>query len=160
MKNGPEAYKNSLETVKQSLLKATKVDDFFELEYIRIVGDSEKVEMGDSLLLEKNDCISTYSFGANPCVSGIIQTHNNELYMIHSNGCEFSDEQDAIIANCKSGIIGGGLETLDKFSDNLRKLNIKIIPSPGRDYAFDIAYIKEKNEFGVKPGMYYCYDLN
>jgi hypothetical protein len=101
-----------------------------------------------------------YTYGANPCISGIIRTSDNQMFLIHSLGGDLSDAQEEILNNATAGIVGGGLETLDKFKSRLNEKNIKISYPSEKDQDFNIVIVKEKNTSRVKPGIYYCYEDN
>lgn len=156
-KNG-ELINLNLEIKK--VCNISNVNNFDELENITAIGDSEKVEMGDCLLLRKNKNITTYSYGAGPCVSGIIQTNDNKLYMFHSVADELTQEQEEVVKNAKKGIVGGGKESIDTLNHKFKNKNIKIIspPSDRDDYDFNIVFVKSQNQFNVSPGIYFCYD--
>ena len=157
-----ESIKPKLEKQEFStILKICNVKNFDDLENIREIGDSEKVESGDFFLLRKNDNITAYSYDAGPCISGVLQTNDNNLYMFHS----FADglltlEQKEIIKNTKKGIIGSGnKELLDIFRAEFKSENIKTIPPPiDGNYDFNIVFVKAKNEYKVSPGIYFCHD--
>lgn len=138
--------------------KIYKVADFNELDDIRMVGDSEKVEMGDCLLIEKNENVVSYSYGAGPCISGILQTNDNKLYMFHSVADNLTQEQKEIVKNTKKGFIGGGKKTLEIFRSEFANKNIKMVFPPEENYDFNIVFVKDKNQFEVSPGIYFCYD--
>jgi hypothetical protein len=147
------------EGVKVSLNKINYVEDFTELdEYIKSVGDSEEVGMGDCLQLVKNDYITTFSYGANPCVAGIVLTNQDKLYMFHSAGDELTKEQEEQFQDAKNIIIGGSRVALEKLNVEFKGKNIKTIWPLSDSHDFNIVFVKEKNEFSVKPGLYYCYE--
>ena len=156
MEKGGESIQPKLEREKS--LKVCQVKNFDELEKIRMIGDSEEVQMGDCLLLKKNEDITAYSYGAGPCISGVLQTEDNKFYMFHSVASILTQEQIEIIRNTKKGIVGGGIESLDNFSSEFKNKNIKIIQSLGKNYDFNIVFVKAENQFKVSPGIYYCYD--
>ena len=109
-------------------------------------------------MLRKNKNITTYSYGAGPCVSGV-ETNDNKLYMFHSVADELTQEQENIIKNVKNGIVGGGKESLNIFKSKFKNKNIKIIsPPPKGGYDFNIVFVKSENQFNVSPGIYFCYD--
>jgi hypothetical protein len=151
--NIKESEINSKEFPKVSCVK-----NFNKLQNISLVGDSELVEMGDYLLLEKNENITACTYGANPCISGIIQTKDNQLYMFHSIGGELTQSQLEIIQKSKKGIIGGGSEALKDYKFEFDKSNIEIINQPDERYDFNIVFVKDKNKSNVSPGIYYCYE--
>jgi len=155
--NNNNEFENNIEQSDKLPFTSTRVNDFEELEYIVSIGDSELIEMEDCTLLTKNGYITSYSYNANPCVSGIVQTKNDDIYMFHSTGYGLSSEQEKILKNSKRGIAGGGIEAIGHLSLILKEANIEIIPSPGNDYDFNIVFVKERNIFNVKPGLYYCY---
>lgn len=145
----------------QKFYRAFDVKNFDRLDQIRAIGDSEKVEMGSCLLIEENNStITYYSYGAGPCISGIIQTTDNKLYMFHSVAEELTTEQNELLQSSKNGIIGGGKETLNILKAEINNKNIKIIPPPKskKNYDFNIVFVKNKNQFNTSPGIYFCYD--
>lgn len=162
MENSGELTKPILEKKEfPTVLKICNVENLDELERIREIGNSEKVGVGDYFLLRKNDNITTYSYGAGPCISGVLQTNDNKLYMFHS----FADrlltlEQKEIIKNTKKGIIGSGnRELLNTFKSEFKNGNIKVLPPPaGGTYDFNIVFVKAKNKYKVSPGIYFCHD--
>jgi len=157
MEKNSESINLNLE--RKKVCNINNVSNFDELDNIREIGDSEKIEMGDCLLLRKNKNITTYSYGAGPCVSGIVQTNDNKLYMFHSVADELTQEQEEIIKNVKNGIVGGGKESLNIFKSKFKNKNIKIISSPSEgNYDFNIVFVKSENQFNVSPGIYFCYD--
>ena len=149
----------NLNSERKKICNISKINNFDELDNIRAIGDSEKIEMGDCLLLRKNKNITTYSYGAGPCVSGVIQTNDNKLYMFHSVADELTQEQEDLVKNVKNGIVGGGKESLNIFKSKFKNKNIKIIQSPPEGgYDFNIVFVKSENQFNVSPGIYFCYD--
>ena len=153
------SHEEENEDIKVSLNKINYVEDFTELDdYIRFVGDSEEVDMGDCLRLVKDDYLTAYTYGANPCVSGIIQTNQDKLYMFHSVGDELTEEQKERFQDAKNIIIGGSSKVLENLNAEFKNKNIKTIWPPSDSHDFNIVFVKEKNEFGVKPGLYYCYE--
>lgn len=156
MEKGGESIQPKIE--KEKSLKICQVKNFDELETIRMIGDSEEVQMGDCLLLRKNEDITAYSYGAGPCISGVLQTEDNKFYMFHSVANVLTQEQVEIIRNTKKGIIGGGNKSLDTIGSEFKNKNIKMIASPGENYDFNIVFVKTENQFKVSPGIYYCYD--
>jgi hypothetical protein len=150
-------YQNSPEHRPSSIIR--RVKNFDELDNIRLAGDSEEIKMGDCLQLVKNDTVSSYSYNANPCICGVVETNNKDVYMFHSVADILTDEQEEVIKNSRSGIVGGGQETLEKFSSLLHSSGIKIIPPSSREDDFSIVFIKGKNQFDVTPGIYFCYDV-
>lgn len=97
-------FEKTIEQSDKLPFRFTRVNDFDELEYTRLVGDSELIELEDCTLLKKNGYITAYSYNANPCVTGIIQTNNKEIYMFHSTGLGLSKEQEKIIKTPKGGL--------------------------------------------------------
>jgi hypothetical protein len=157
MEKSSESINLNLE--RKKVCNISKINNFDELDDIRAIGDSEKIEMGDCLLLRKNKNITTYSYGAGPCVSGVIQTNDNKLYMFHSVADELTQEQEEVVKNVKNGIVGGGKESLNILKSKFKNKNIKIISSPPEGgYDFNIVFVKSENQFNVSPGIYFCYD--
>lgn len=155
-----EKESNNSEKSEKLPFKITEVTSFDELDWIRMTGDCEDVEMGQCLKLQKNMNITTYSYGAGPCISGILQTNDNDIYMFHSTGESLTEEQLKTLENTKKGIIGGGETSTEIYRKNFESSNVKIIPHPdnNKKCIFDIVYVKEENEFSIKPGLYYCYE--
>jgi hypothetical protein len=135
-----------------------RVKDFDELDYIRLVGDSEEIKMGGLPSFRKNDYIDAYSYGANPCICGVAETKDGETYMFHSFGDVLTDEQEEIIKNSKRGVVGGNKKTLAIYSDEFINSNIKVIQPRGDNDDFNIVFVKGKNKFKVAPGSYYYYE--
>ncbi|MFA6185001.1 MAG: hypothetical protein WCT51_03965 [Candidatus Shapirobacteria bacterium] len=162
MENSSELINPSLEKKEfPTVLKICNVENLEELKNICAIGDSEEVEVGDYFLLRKNDNITTCSYGAGPCISGVLQTNDNKLYMFHSFADRFLTlEQKEIIKNTKKGIIGSGnKELLDTFKSEFKNGNIKVLPPPtGGNYDFNIVFVKAKNKYKVSPGIYFCHD--
>ena len=157
MEKNSESISLSLETKK--VCNIVNVKNFDELDNIIAIGDSEQVEMWDCLLLRKNENIITYSYGAGPCISGVVQTNDNKLYMFHSVADKLTLKQEEVIKNSKKGIVGGGKESLDVFKSKFKNNNIKVVPPPSdRDYDFNIVFVKSENQFNVSPGIYFCYE--
>jgi hypothetical protein len=157
MEKSAELTQLNLEKVQK--IKIFQIKTSEELENICMVGESEKVEMGEYLLLEKNENITAYSYGAGPCISGIIQTDNNKLYMFHSLSYETTLEQKEIIKNASNLIVGSGeKESLDIFKSEFKYKNIKILSPPKDNYFFNIVFVKDKNKFKVLPGLYFSFE--
>lgn len=157
MEKSAELTQLNLEKVQK--IKICRVKNSEELENICMVGESEKVEMGECLLLKKDENITAYSYGAGPCVSGIIQTSDDKLYMFHSLSYETTPEQKEIIKNASNLIIGSGeKESLDIFISEFKNKNTKILSSPKGDYFFNIVFVKDKNQFKVSPGLYFSFE--
>lgn len=138
-----------------------EIKDFDKFLDICSVGDSDVVETDQYLSIENNENIVVASYGAGPCVSGILQTNNNKIYMFHDYANSLlTKEQEEIIKNTQKGIIGSGdIESLTEFRSKLNNnKNIKMIPPPGEDSTFNIAFVKKKNKFKVSPGFYFCYN--
>jgi hypothetical protein len=149
---------NTIKPPEKMPFRFTNANTFEELDNISSVGDSENVEMGSCLKLKRDDYITARSYNANPCVCGILQTNDNEIYMFHSVADFLTDKQNEILKNSYRGVVGGGKKTLEQLFQEFDGSNIKVIPSPGDNYGFNITYVKERNQFDVKPGLYYCYD--
>lgn len=162
MEKNSESIKPNLEKQKlPTVFKIYNVKNFDELENIIRIGDSEKVETGDYFLLRENNNITTYSYGAGPCISGVLQTTDNKIYMFHSfANILLTPEQEQIVKNTKRVIIGSGNnELLDIFSSEFKGKNIKVIRPPGKNYDFNIVFVKYKNEFNTLPGLYFCHSI-
>lgn len=158
MEKSAESRPSNLKTNSQ--LKICQAKNYEEFEDICSIGDSEKVEMGECLLLENNEKTITYSLGAGPCVSGIIQTKNGNIYMFHGLSYETTPKQKEIIQNASYLIVGSGeKESLDIFKSEFKNKNIKpLLPPKKGDYIFNIAFIKDKNKFKVSPGLYFSFE--
>lgn len=149
---------NNPSNPEKMALKIEEVKNFPELQNIRLVGDSEDVEVGDCMQIKKNSKITTYSWGANPCVSGIVQTIDDKLYMFHSVGSVLSFDQEKLLKIAKKGVVGGGPKTLSRYFDKFKSANLQIIYPPEPEHDFNIVFVKDKNEANTAPGLYYCYD--
>lgn len=150
--------KSNPEFTQKSFPRIYKLNDSFELDNTIFVGDSEEVKTGDTLLSQQNDCVTSYSYGANPCVSGMVQTTDQKIYLFHSLGDRLTSEQEDIINRCQKGIVGGGLTTLKKYSSYFKEHHVKTLNSPGNQYYFSFVLIKSKNQFKVPVGFYYLYE--
>lgn len=138
--------------------KLFKVKDFAALDDIRFVGDSREVDMGQIVPVSHDNYATIFSYGANPCISGLIVDQNNQLFCLHSLGPILTSEQEDLIKSAKKGIIGGGIETLNSYKDSFKKSNIQIIIPPSHNHDFNFVLVKSKTEFKTKPGFYFCYD--
>ena len=157
MEKSSELINQNLE--RKKFCNISNVNNFEELDDIRLIGDSEKVEMGDCLLLKNNNNITSYTFGSGPCVSGIIQTNDNKLYMFHSVGDELTQEQEKVVKNAKKGIVGSGKkDSLDYFRTKDNNKKITIILPPEKDCDFNMVFVKTINQSNISPGAYFCYD--
>lgn len=145
-------------------LELVCVESFDALEIIRQDSDSEHVDMGDCLRLDENT--SAYTVGANPCISGVVETKDGELYLFHSLADLLSKEQAEVVRNSRWGMVGGGWQSLDGYTSLFQGANIKVIwppnfssgssSDPGSD--FNIVVVGRGDKSGVKPGVYYCYE--
>lgn len=157
MKNGCESL-NFAKNSEKLAAKISQVENFDELDYIRLIGESENIEIGECQQLKKNNQVTAYSYGANPCVCGVIQTRDDKFYMFHSIGSVLTIDQEKLLRIAKKGIVGGGIETLQHYSDHFEQANIKTVQPPSPYHDFNIVFVKDKNEFNTAPGLYYCYD--
>lgn len=157
MEKNPEFIEKP-KNISENFPKIRHVENFDQLENIRATGDSESVETGDCLLLEKNENLVAFSYGANPCISGVVQTEDNQLYMFHSLGSELTESQEEIIKKSKKGIVGGGKDTLKNYSSIFKQQNITVIYHPDEIHDFNIVLVKEKNPLHTLPGIYFCYE--
>jgi len=153
-------YKNieqagTTKEIFHNLPKIIRVEDINEFYDIASVEGSVEVGMGDCLSVKKNN--SYYSYGANPCICGIVETNDNKTFIMHSVGDEFTREEERAINNAKSGFFGGNKKTLARFSDLFEKLGIQSIQPPNIDDDFNIALIAKQNGLDILPGIYYCY---
>jgi len=157
METRAESTPSNLKTNSQLEIRQAKTYEKFE--EICSIGDSEKVGMGECLLLEKNENAIAYSLGAGPCISGVIQTKNGDIYMFHCSSYETTPEQKEIIKNASSLIIGSGeKESLDIFMSEFKDKNIKpLLPPKKGDYIFNIAFVKDKNNRS-DPDLYFSFE--
>ena len=157
MEKSAESTPSNLKTNYQ--LKISQAKTYEKFEEICSIGDSEKVEMGGCLLLKKNEKAIAYSLGAGPCVSGVIQTKNGDMYMFHGLSYETTPEQKEIIKNASYLIVGSGeKESLDIFMSEFKDKNIKpLLPPKKGDYIFNIVFVKDKNNSN-EPDLYFSFE--
>jgi len=144
----------SPDILKKIPIELFKVKDFTTLNEIRFLVGAQEVKMGQ---LNSKDT-TVFSYGANPCISGLIIGQDNHLYCFHSLGSEFTGSQKEIILSAAGGIVGGGIESINKYESVLKKSKIQIIYPPTPKHDFNFVLIKPKNKPGFKPGLYSCYD--
>lgn len=138
-----------------NLPKIIRIEDMDQFYDVTSNDNSIEIEMGDCLLVNKNK--NYYSYGAGPCACGVINTSDNKTFILHSVGDEFTEEEERVINNTKSGFFGGSTRTLAKFSRLFEKLNIQLIQPPNIDDDFNIALITKQDDLDILPGIYYCY---
>lgn len=148
--NNSEGYSKSL--------KIYSINDFDQLDNIRFVGDSHEVDLGEVYKINPDEFTTIFSYGANPCISGIIQDSNYDLYCFHSFGAFLTPEQESYMKNARFGYVGGNIETLDKYQDLFSENHIRILIPPSIIHDFNYVLVKSKNEFKTPIGFYYNYD--
>lgn len=138
--------------------KLFRVEDFSDLDDIRLIGDSKEVDMGQIMPVNPDSYATIFSYGANPCLSGLIIDQNHQLFCFHSLGPILTPEQENLIKSAQKGIVGGGRETLNSYRNDFKKSNIQIIIPPTDNHDFNFVLVKSKTEFKTKLGFYFCYD--
>lgn len=154
----PSSYQEEL--INFNFNKLHKIENYEELEnQINSIGDSESVLMGDYLKLSRNEYTNACSYGAGPCIAGVLKTKEDELYMFHCMADCPTIDQDKLLQNAKDIIVGSGdKKGLQNFAAAYSSANIRTLLPPGDGYDFNMVFVKEENEYNVEPGFYYCYD--
>jgi len=152
-KEYPKTYESQFKS-----LKIYHINDFDQLDDIRFVGNSHEVDMGEIFQVKPDELTTIFSYGANPCISGIVLDHNYSLYCFHSFGEFLTPEQESYMKNSRSGYVGGNIETLGKYQDLFSENHIRILIPPSIIHDFNYVLVKSKNEFKTPIGFYYNYD--
>jgi len=140
------------------VIMAVPVEDFKKLEGIRSVGKTEHLEMGDCIELSQDKRISYSTNGAYHAVAGIIQTGNNKTYVFESFLDTITAEQEEIIKNATSGIVGGGKTAVKNLAEKFEGKNINILQSPGKYQDFNMVVIQDRLNVDSAPLLCYRYD--
>ena len=156
-----ESAPSPINSEGRNYLPITEIDSFDKLDWICQLGDAENIGSGEYSPLNNDQKDILYTYGANPCVAGFIQTKDNKRYLFHSIGDQLTPEQKELISQSKKGFVGGGKETLKIYDSFFKENNVQVIPQPSPidNNDFNIVIVKKKN-LQKKRGIYYCYAEN
>jgi len=118
--------------------------------------DVFNADQGDLIQVENDSLV--VSHGANPCVAGVIIEYDHLISVFHSLGGSLGRETIEAISRAEGGIVGGGLETLTKYSDlfSASGFQIEYPEDERRDFAIAVV---NRNIPDIPRGIHFGYGL-
>ena len=151
------------ENVLPDILKF-KIESASKFDKIEEKGDPQYFEIGECIEIAPDDDQSYAASCVYHSVAGIVRTADNKTYVFQSCLDKLTDEQEIIINNSVSGIIGGGKTVLESFDDKFKDNNIEIIQPldehdlPDRYSQINLVVIQDKQNSEKQQAVCYIHE--